>query len=1632
MPLDNTQPVTDESVAVPTEPTNDVAPASPQAPEAQPIKPVEGITPPSTNTVSMPQTGEQISMPPLKKDVGVVPISDPDVLANISSTINVASNNSLSLQEAADAVQNIGMPAMRSRFTQKNQEMALNDLQNASEDAAQQGDADTIIKNIEQTNNIKNNPNPAALEKQAVNVLSAPNTSDILKERQWRTNYINNISAQYADQYAALSTMDKVKEFASNLFPLRFTMAVSSAGEGGHYNSLLDVVDPDGVLQKEYNHLMTLPHNEFVKQFTSFNDQLGKKSQGVFGDQGLVTHAQVLKQLIAGTTFDRGLDTVGAILDVTGVGGLAKSGGKAVISAARKSVGKDIQNTVINNGSLLDTTKQLGNSDQAAKEITDSVINNQATTIVPSPEAGAKNAVLIQEPMTVRSDANVSANNMTGFYNGIGKELSGDSDDRMVQEIASQLKQIQSNRNWTDQEINNAFKDNILDTSANPLDVKMTTEFGLDDATLDPIVSTRISKPGITGFKSADEATNYVKDMFQVDPKSITPVKDSSGTYHVLVKHGFDDLGNPPPLEISKPGFVQKIFNAILHNRSGIADGKIPLGLEAPTGNLTDETVKTGLASMDIQRALLTSKNMIYKRNIGALPIKDQSDLFKVATYFRDSDANEWPLANEIGDAYKNITGKNITVKQLDAWHDYKLLNDVDYVVHNLSTRNAMKENGFKSISINNDDPQFINFVGRELTSFEDIKDVPMIYDAENSVMKAVNKTEFDDMKAKGYQFVQSGDKITVPRESMPLEDQSEKQYAAYIAAKKMTIDDLPHHVLPYRANGRVQYAGKWFAKQPHIENYMINGEERKMIHPPITHAIEEEITPIKQFVKNFNTALEKLKKAKRAPTKFEDSMKNDISLRDAWAKTRWKTPEAFMADVKLGKATMHPMEALYDRQALKMGETLPKQSTGRLDLKNTDLHVIFDIARRGERKLDTKDMPARLKPPSMTLDESLTNDVKKLVYQNFINDTAKRFYKTFKDDLVEPYANPVQAAIHGEFNKSAETTRKALGRMYQRYIQEMGHIGFASDAKVMDALADNAARLEQALSKTTNPLSRAKIKALYGISANWKTAKSQAFLKNAMFHTTFGFFNVRQVLAQMTTSLINLGAETIKNPIQAGFIAKDSLLLALANIRGLTSDAKYLKNIAGKVSTGHSDVEALIKDYYDSGAKRLQRFVGQAEDFSHHEDFPSTTSERVGMAKAQALRAAGTFNKYGDSFFNIGTDLGNFVGFAAARRKLLKQYGSEALTGAKRARYLKDLRFETERLNFLQSGANTLQVQNASRQHDFGGFIVEMMTQYLQFAIKLTRAMLPTAIGGSNAYSGAEKAAYALSTLALAGPQALPFHNYMMSHMYVRLQQMGYQGSPEDFKNSWFSQGLVDGVLTRLTGTTTNFAQQISSVSPIEDVLKLIHGDLPLGQYVGGPMASKVFNILNTVYQTDNLQAAINGENNNPLSTFAIASLQAALSSINSYSNLKRLKDALSSPNLISKTGFSLAAANDRAAWMNFIGLNSGPYDMIDFQNNLIELTQKQIQDHINLYRPLFAERMKYAAKGDWAHVADLDAAIAVQMNFIPPQQIKQMLSGAIKNWVVPEVEHMHTTVQTALNNQSIINDRMENKNGI
>lgn len=1653
------EPITPEPAAAPIDAApkpEDISPPAiaPQDKAEQPKLAVAPTEPSGQDIVIADQVDlpEQMQIPERT--------TNPEIINQVANTAEVASRGTLDKSTTAGIVQMHGVQAVRDQFATQQALGAESANMSQADKAAAAGDVAATVHYVKKADEAKNSKNDGALEEGAVRALTmgTPQQGSVTSDIAWKKQYFMNKIVELQHKYEEEGIGKKVGEFVLNVLPFSFNKAALGTGDGNALDHLTDLFDPQEFATANVTKLYSqnLGRDDFIKAA----DALLKKvheSSGFFGKENTSMEIQVLGSMLTASNSDRIMDKVLTVVDA---GSVVTSGAKALVSAAKaaKGVGSAIKGSqalakniakgdeIGNSGALVNTAKEVGRQDKAATATVQSFNSGKSNNLMNTVEAAHKNIAPIAEPNYLRDSTAQQSLNMDQFINrGVGSKPGEFENDRQIAEWVKTTQEIQQNRGFSPEEMEDAIAKANLKYSNQTQSLTGVAEHDIHPETFQPVVRTRITNTDGSGWNTEKQARDYFNNAFDTK-NNISVVQDVNGKHVVVVDDTLDDLATMKDIAIKQNGIMRTI-NKIYYSPNNKSRTGSMASMVQPLDTIPKETMSQGITALIGNRTLIKIKNDILKRNTDKLSIKQRHSVEDVAAHYRDAEGYDWPGQEEIVDSFRGVTGKDPTIEQIKSFNDYKLLNDMDYHISNAYHHNLLEQRGFKQVRFNTENAELTNPIAKPLDGWKSIEDAPYIYDVGSKQFKTIaEETDFELLKEKGYQFYTMYDYAKAQGAD------GKAQRIKYIMDKAPNEEPLPLAVMPYRAGGRVKYSGEWFVKQPNFQEVEIRGQTKNLLHPPITHVISESRLDAERFMKKTNSAITKYKEVeavRKAGNRASEKSLQELS--SLWEDTRWGSLDAFESDLREGKATLHELEVVGDRQPLKNGEKYAPESTGRMANEDSDIEVLFNIARRGERKLDANGAPAALKSPFVALDEALSTDIKKFTFQRFVQDSSKRFHKTFAEDLTETYANPVNAIIHGTFRKGVDIDRVAIGTRYQAWLRNLARIGFTADPHEMDEMSKAFLELETQIDEA-HGLNKSMARAKYGVYKWWKTSEPNHFFRGLMFKTTFGFYNFKQIITQSNTALMILLPAMLRDPIRgakatgqfAGGLTEmgvraihDSSFMQMLLARNIEKDAKFSDGIAEKI--GHkSKPSQLLKDYNESGIVNVQRYFGQPEQYDYAKNLASAGEGTAKELLRQAKKVGQKVSDNGDIFYNAGTQIGNFAGYTYARLKLLDKYGDAALVDGsrKRAEFLKELRYETERLTFGQSSVNNLGIQQASKDFGTRGLIVEMATQYMQYNIKLLSAVLPNfkvpsaipGIGGkrigigSSSYSAAEKWSLGGTIAALTGSAALPFQNYISSEMYLKFRDSGwFDGTPQEWFDSWQNQGMVNEIINSTFGLSgdakSTFGQQLSPWSQVEDFAMIMGGQKPLGGYIGGPMLNKVYNVFNKVAQYEDMQNTVAGLNSKSMGPYGIGALLAALEGgVTTAGNLKRFSDALKSDKVISRNGVAIARSNDTAAWLNLIGLTTQPYEQLEFNGDLLDAFKKDESQHENIIRNLMVQRTQLLNDEKFEEAEQVTMAIGAQMSMIPPNARSGFYRGAFKNFNHPVLEFQRQKIEKSL----------------
>lgn len=241
---------------------------------------------------------------------------------------------------------------------------------------------------------------------------------------------------------------------------------------------------------------------------------------------------------------------------------------------------------------------------------------------------------------------------------------------------------------------------------------------------------------------------------------------------------------------------------------------------------------------------------------ISALPRKSRDEFLTFAQTMHDN--GKWMNSDEMKVFYKDKFNRLPSEKDVTAYNNYVLANNVDYWVKNAAIRRDIVTNGYENIVLDGNNLG----IAKEVKGIQGDVRGATVYDKVDGTfydLGSVTKEKIDELL--------KSDRFTMLRVPTGYTT-SDGKVAQYVitARRDIKVNKLPIKVLNYQSGGHRIYSGEHFAKQQSIfskNGMLFSGRAKTMYN-------FESVSDANKFAEKANLALDAFRKA-RSSNKIED-----------------------------------------------------------------------------------------------------------------------------------------------------------------------------------------------------------------------------------------------------------------------------------------------------------------------------------------------------------------------------------------------------------------------------------------------------------------------------------------------------------------------------------------------------------------------------------------------------------------------------------------------------------------------------------------------------------------------------------------------------------------------------------------
>lgn len=990
-------------------------------------------------------------------------------------------------------------------------------------------------------------------------------------------------------------------------------------------------------------------------------------------------------------------------------------------------------------------------------------------------------------------------------------------------------------------------------------------------------------------------------------------------------------------------------------------------------------------------------------RKLSSKQLDRMERLFEVNRSFRDpvtgAQGRFYTTTGEFEDAYHTMFKTRPTIHEHNAYWTYVQLNDMDWVVRNLGWYRDKARMGVENVSfshmVKNDDgvlslTKTRPFEGRYVSEipWKQADDAGIyVVDAEGrgslvrkNYMSTEARADIDQKLAEGYRVVQF---YTPAGKNVGIEGGT----AHFAIVKDSATTKLGWQQAPYRPGGHVEYADKWFTKQPKITRTVdADGTVRHVNEGDVaafSHSTEAE-------AKEFSTAMETARllmnrnmdkeleahlaqslpySKKQFKNLFSEYIENGKVIPAVYSKdhgfAHTASGQTTAERAALGRNSYHSRYENYEDTAsspYNMSASVDKKFAGTRD------SVLDTVEKRGSETNPVFQLKASpLLDPMTTLNRSMANIMRSRLMSDYKLSSVESFIQEFghlinvdKDTL---RANPVFHLHNPAWQETSDVAQLAAAKNMRMNVlnllgteSDVGKAIRAGQNTLMDAIYNKTG--QEGLAVTNKIVEHTPDWLISTISDPAKALRSMAF------HLTQGMFNPIQLALQAQTLTHVMAVAGPKNGM-SGLVA--GTLMRYAGLTEQPAVIARLAMIAEKM--GAMKGKDFIESYHHFRKSGLHHVEGEVANLDNVVD------PKMFQSAGAAFLDKGVF------FFQQGEKMVRYAAWNAAYKEWRTANPLAELTNGARNEIL-------TRSNLF--GANMTRASSAAWQQgvysvpsQFFGYPVRLAEQFL--GKRLTWAEKGQALATYGAMYGVPSAA-ATATM-------IPFYEDMKTYALDH----GY-----DIHSNWF-KGFMEGIpsmtVSAMGGHDTNFASRYGSngVSIIHDIA---HGNMSLAQAVTGASGSIFGGMLTAVSpllkQVSNVFKPGNEQFPLKMEDFQEAAVASSLT------NTMKAAIGLTSHKYLSKNGVYVTDISASESALLFFGLQPRRVTDANLKARSMMETKKDQKGWENLVVKETNRALEEGYKGNIEAMNDYlkRAKVYYQSGDFQATQSGQILTKSLKGW--------------------------------
>lgn len=730
--------------------------------------------------------------------------------------------------------------------------------------------------------------------------------------------------------------------------------------------------------------------------------------------------------------------------------------------------------------------------------------------------------------------------------------------------------------------------------------------------------------------------------------------------------------------------------------------------------------------------------------------LEDVVRLTQHKSYYKNYD--ELDLA--FYDKYK----KPVSLDQAEAYFSYVQMNDLDYIVRNLSWYKQKVSQGREMISIGKTDLKFEGKVLDELPQgdfrYVVIEDGKIGSVKSSKFLTKDERTKLGVLSQKGYKVVQVAD------QNLKV---GEKSYAGFVVTNNLKRDKVSMQAIPYKPGGHK------------IDKYQGYIKQGKLSRSDATYYRGDTTLYGVNSEKEGREAIEILERWRQAYLRNDKSAMKIIRDELGIDSKRWVTaiktgvvdPTVPFAYTRRGVRSVDTgiysaEKNLVDTQ--KNPFNLDNELMGKFgsERSETDLK---GLSSEGDQLFEVQ--PAEFLSPMETLKNASQSMINARLIDDYTIQTERNFIREFGSILdatkEELLATPREFLIEPRFRSGANPLEIQKAKNVSASYRNLLNMQTPLDRKVSYVVE----KLASSVIETSGPRGR-----WLPEKALSSTRDPGRFMRSFAFHTKMGFWNPIQYFVQMN-SMINVASIAGTNGLRGGAVYP-MVRASMINPRM----TKTMGNIAERVGLMKADeFEESIRLYKKSGYHNLGGDVAYLDDIASNKLIQGRTGKILASSRLP---------------FNEGERAIRIAAWNAAYLEKKAQLAGKAISRRDEMEILQ--RAKDLGANMTRESNATWQKGYASVMTQFFGYQARIMEQFV--GKKLTGAEKARLFTGYSALYGIP-----VATGAVAG--VWPIRETVMDYA----MEWGWDINDPLFEP--FVDGFVSSMYEYITGDELNFASR-------------------------------------------------------------------------------------------------------------------------------------------------------------------------------------------------------------------------------